>query len=358
LGKSYGNLAAQRVDHERVPMARRTYPHAQLDLFEAAPVEKPTQVVASAAVSPELMTLRQRLPSNLYLGTSSWAFAGWRGLVFAPDAAENQLARHGLAAYAQHPLLRTVGIDRTYYAPLPAADFATYAAAVPDDFRFLVKAHELCTLASFRPTGRYAHRSGEHNELFLQPAYATDHIVGPYIEGLEAKAGPLLWQFPPQNVPALGGAQRFAERLFAFLQALPRGPLYAIELRNRELLTPSYAAALADAGAVHCLNVHPTMPPIHEQHRLVRSTSTPALVIRWMLHPRHRYEAAKVRYQPFNRIVDDDPLHRDAIATLCLDATAAGRAAFVIVNNKAEGSAPLTVCRLAERLAQTRGISQ
>jgi uncharacterized protein YecE (DUF72 family) len=251
-----------------------------------------------------------------------------------------------------------VGIDRTYYAPLPAADFATYAAAVPDDFRFLVKAHELCTLATFRSAGRYAHRKGEPNALFLQLAYATDHVVGPYLEGLKAKAGPLLWQFPPQNVQALGGAQHFAERLYAFLQALPRGPLYAVELRNRELLTPSYAAALADAGAVHCMNVHPTMPPLYEQQRLVGSASAPALVIRWMLHPRYRYEAAKTRYQPFNRIVDDDPLHRDAIATLCLDATAAGHAAFVIVNNKAEGSAPLTVCKLAERLVETRRTRQ
>jgi uncharacterized protein YecE (DUF72 family) len=335
-------------------MASRTYSHNQLDLFGTVSGANAKQIVHSAPRSPDLVALRRQLPHSLYLGTSSWAFAGWRGLVFAADAPENQLARHGLAAYAQHPLLRTVGIDRTYYAPITADDFATYAAAVPNDFRFLVKAHELCTLASFRATGRYAQRSGETNAHFLDPTYATEHVVRPYIEGLGAKAGPLLWQFPPQHVAALGGVQRFVERLHAFLQALPRGPLYAVELRNRQLLTPSYVAALVDTGAVHCFNVHPSMPSIPQQLGHAMPAAAPALVIRWMLHPHHHYDAAKARYQPFNRIVDDDPWHRNAIANLCLEAVAAGCPAFVIVNNKAEGSAPLTVCKLAERLVQAQ----
>jgi uncharacterized protein YecE (DUF72 family) len=38
------------------------------------------------------------------------------------------LARHGLAAYARHPLLRTVSLDRTFYAPLTV----TLAAALFD----------------------------------------------------------------------------------------------------------------------------------------------------------------------------------------------------------------------------------
>ena len=41
-----------------------------------------------------------------------------------------------------------------------------------------------------------------------------------------------------------------------------------------------------------------------------------------------------------------------AILILVLAALAAGHPAFVIVNNKAEGSAPCTVFRLAEHIAQ------
>ena len=78
------------------------------------------------------------------LGTSSWLFPGWTGLVFAPrsgrPAPEQVLARHGLPAYAAHPLLRTVSLDRTFYAPLTPEEFAAYAAQVPATFRFVVKA--------------------------------------------------------------------------------------------------------------------------------------------------------------------------------------------------------------------------
>src|SRR5262245_5955808 len=81
-------------------------------------------------------------------------------------------------AYAKHPLLRAVGIDRTYYAPISADQFAAYAAQVPDGFRFLVKAHELCTIPRFGPQNRYNAAPGEPNPQFLDPAYATEQ-VGP-----------------------------------------------------------------------------------------------------------------------------------------------------------------------------------
>ena len=41
------------------------------------------------------------------------------------------LVAGGLAAYARHPLFRTVGIDRSYYAPLGTRELAEYAAALP-----------------------------------------------------------------------------------------------------------------------------------------------------------------------------------------------------------------------------------
>jgi uncharacterized protein YecE (DUF72 family) len=175
------------------------------------------------------------------------------------------------------------------------------------------------------------------------------------VEGLGNKAGPVLFQFPPQDVHTLGGPEHFAERLQAFLSALPRGVLYAVELRNVALLTPAYCNALIATGTCHCFNVHPSMPSLQEQQRRLSSSHSPALIVRWMLHPTQRYEAAAARYQPFDRLVDEDPGNRNAIAALCVQTVQAGRPAFVIVNNKAEGSAPLTVGKLAERVAQALG---
>jgi hypothetical protein len=49
--------------------------------------------------------------------------------------------------------------------------------------------------------------------------------------------------------------------------------------------------------------------------------------------------------------VDEDADSLGKITVAVLDAIIAERAAFVVVNNKAEGSAPLSVFRLARRIA-------
>jgi hypothetical protein len=49
--------------------------------------------------------------------------------------------------------------------------------------------------------------------------------------------------------------------------------------------------------------------------------------------------------------VDEDPASRRAIAGLCRSSTARQRPAYVIINNKAEGSAPLSAIALAQELA-------
>ena len=58
------------------------------------------------------------LPTDIRLGTSSWFFPGWRGLVYDGVHPQVALSKQGLAAYAQIPLLRTVSLDRTFYAPI------------------------------------------------------------------------------------------------------------------------------------------------------------------------------------------------------------------------------------------------
>ena len=100
----------------------------------------------------------------------------------------------GLAAYAQHPLLRLVGIDRGYYQPLPRSDFVRYASQVPTGFRFLVKAPALVADAFMRgERGAPA----EPNPYFLDVGAAIEQFVVPAIEGLAAHAGPLLFQLSP-----------------------------------------------------------------------------------------------------------------------------------------------------------------
>lgn len=59
------------------------------------------------------------------------------------------------------------------------------------------------------------------------------------------------------------------------------------------------------------------------------------------------YREAKSRYEPFNRVVDPDERSLEQIVRILRRASEMAR--MVVINNKAEGSAPLTIQRLAER---------
>jgi len=304
------------------------------------------QPVGPARVDEALAATARRLPRTIHLGTSSWSFPGWAGIVYDRAAPESVLSRSGLAAYARHPLLRAVGVDRTYYAPVATATLASYAAAVPDDFRFLVKAPSLVTDPFLR---KERGRPAEPNATFLDPALTTDLVVAPYVEGLGPKAGCLLFQFAPVGRDIASAPERFAERLETFLGALPRGPAYRVELRDRALIGPAYAAAIEATGAGHCVSVHPNAGPFAEQARLPLGATGP-VAVRWMLHSGLAYGQARDRYAPFDRIVDEDATSRASIASLAATLTLDGHVVIVIANNKAEGSAPRTIVRLAEEI--------
>jgi uncharacterized protein YecE (DUF72 family) len=79
------------------------------------------------------------------------------------------------------------------------------------------------------------------------------------------------------------------------------------------------------------------------------------IVARWNLHAGRAYAEARADYFPFDRLVEEDEPTRAAIAELAARAAAAGRDVFVTINNKAEGSAPLSVLRLAEAIVARIG---
>lgn len=305
----------------------------------------------AAPARPADLALAEELPRELRLGTMSWSFAGWCGLVYGKDAEPKLLADAGLTAYTKHPLLGTVEIDRSFYEPLPARYFETVAAQVPESFRFVVKAHEGCTQQRFPRHARYGKRQGEANALYLDPSYVAEAVVGPSVAGLGSKLGALLFQFSPQ---AGGEPLAFAERLFEFLTRLPRGVPYAVELRTPELLTAEYGRALASAGALHAHNVWGNMPSVLVQARLIPPAARKPLLVRWLMRRGDDYEGARSRFLPFSQLAEPDLSNRDAIATLVAKALEHEVPAFVLINNKAEGCAPASCVELAKAVRARR----
>lgn len=310
--------------------------------------------VASARIDPSIRELAETMPPLVRLGTSSWSFPGWKGLVWDGEHAESQLSRQGLAAYAGHPLLRTVSIDRSFYRPLTASQYAVYAAQVPDHFRFVAKAPSLVSDAVVR--SREGHGL-QANPSFLDPALAASEFVQPAIDGLGGKIGALVFQLSPLPASWMARMPELLQRLGQMLAALPRLPgedsVVAVEVRDPQLLTREFADVLRAAGATYCLGLHARMPPAESQLPMLRALWPGPLVCRWSLHRKHGahgYEDAKGRYDPFDRLVDPDPETRQVLARVIAATAAAGFHSYVTINNKAEGSAPLSVTALAQAL--------
>ncbi len=329
-------------------MTRRA-PITQIDLF-GGPADDAR--VAPAPVDDAMRALAAHLPASVRLGTSSWAFPGWHGLVYAKHERAERLSREGLGAYATHPLLRSVGLDRTFYAPISRDEFAAYAAVVPPDFRFLVKAHAAVTT----PGGLARMRVADGVDRFLDAEYATAEVIAPAVEGLGETLGVLLFQFPPITAGSRT-LHTLPDRLGRFLEALPRGVPYAVEVRNASLLAESqvhaYVDALVGGGATHGFTVHPTMPPVREQWARVGAAACAAgpVAVRWMLQRDQAYESAREAWAPFHELAAPDPATRTEVAALVTELAASARPVLVIANNKAEGSAPRTLQELARLLA-------
>ncbi|HEY8877302.1 MAG TPA: DUF72 domain-containing protein [Roseateles sp.] len=323
----------------------------QDELF-GGPPEKRARGVQPAPPNAEDTALAAALSPQVHLGTSTWSYPGWEGLVWAGKHSEATLSKTGLTAYAAHPLLRAVGIDRGFYRPLAASDFERHALQVPQGFRFTVKAPSLVTDALVRTEDG---RGQEPNPLFLDATTALQTFIEPAYEGLGERIGALVFQLSPLPGSRLANMNEQFDQLHALLLALPKPPagVLAVEVRDAAWLTQDLVSLLKDAGARYCVGLHPKLPPLSEQLPLLRALWPGPLVVRWnlnRLHGPYGYEEAEKRYGEFNEMLDPDPETRAELARIIRGTTGAGQDAFVTISNKAEGSAPLSVRALAQAI--------
>jgi uncharacterized protein YecE (DUF72 family) len=283
--------------------------------------------------------------SRIRLGTSSWGYEGWRGLVYQRTYPKSRFSQDTLAEYAAYgtdglPLFRTVGIDHSFYRPASAAQLAYYASQVPADFRFCSKVWEDITIPVYANLPRYGVKAGKPNPRFLDAAVFRDMVWAPAQESLGPKIGPFIFEFQRWGIEP----DAFLNELDRFLGALPSGPQYATEVRNPAILGSRYLDILHTHRVSHVYNHWTAMPPLSEQHRLLEQTFTAAHVVIRLLTPLGlAYEKAVERYAPYNRIIAAQPRMRQDTTTLVQQVMAQGKSAYVLVNNRAEGCSPLTI---------------
>lgn len=325
----------------------------QARLFDEA---AETPALAPAALSNDVLALAQRLhqrfDGRLYLGTSSWHFPGWAGQVWARPEPAARLSREGLRAYALHPLLRTVSLDRAFYRVLDEATARRLADQAGPAFRFVVKAPAAISDAMQRDPGSGAALA--ENTGFLDPRLAVEIAARPLAAGLAETLGVWVLQMSPLPPRWLDDTEALHERLQQLFEALrpalPAQTLLALEVRDAALLTPALAALLKRLRVRYCLGLHDRLPDISAQLPLLRATWPGDLVCRWNLQRGQRYAQARDAWAPFDRLQAPDLPTRNELARVAQATLRAGHRVFITINNKAEGSAPASVLALAQAI--------
>ena len=242
--------------------------------------------------------------SELWVGTSGYVYVHWRRGVFYPQGLRQ---REELRYYAER--FRTVELNNSFYR-LPAPEsFDRWREAVPDDFRYAVKASRYIThVLRLRD-------SAESVALFLERA-----------ERLGPKLGPILFQLPPTY-----GADVLVLR--RFLDQLPAGHRWVVEFRHPSWHTAEVYDTLADHDAALCI-------PVGGRVRPDLVTTTGFVYIRM-----HAGDGPGGGFTP-------EQLQWWAGRLRALGK--AGRDRFVYFNNDAGGHAPRDARTLLDHLAVAR----
>lgn len=322
------------------------------------------QTTGAVQLAPQALqwqALAGQLPAGLRMGVSTWSYPGWEGLVWDGAYDKSVLAKKGLEACGQHPLMRTVCVDRSFWKPLTASQYLAFAGQVPADFRFVVKCPSVVTDAQVRDEDG---KGMSLNPAFLQPDLAVSSFVEPALQGLGQKLGVLVFQLSPLTWGLLSRPAELLLRLQAVLQAarttlaahaVGAQVIVAVEVRDPELHTPEFAHMLREAGATLCLGLHGKMPPIETQLETLRLLWPTPLVCRWNLNRAfgaYGYPDAQKKHDPFDEIRSPDPHTRTLLAKTIAGITGRGLPAFVTVSNDAEGCAPRSIALLAEAVVQ------
>jgi uncharacterized protein YecE (DUF72 family) len=293
--------------------------------------------------------LRARIPPLVRFGTSTWNYPGWSGLVYHRDYGPKGAAAKMLEEYAAFPLFGTVGVDSSYYGPPTEAVLKSYADHTPRGFPFVSKVWSQLTVHRFTKAQDPA-RAGKRNPDFLNAELFVEEIYDPYRRHFADHTGPFVFEFQTIAKSSGIGAESFADRLDRFFSDLPRDAQYAVEVRNEEFLTPMYFAVLREHGVAHVFSSWTRMPPIGHQLDLPGSISGPFIVARALLRPGRTYNEAVDVFAPYDRIREPNPKLRRDLARLVETAVKTRIPAYLLVNNRAEGSAPLTIAAVAEML--------
>ncbi|MBP7707157.1 MAG: DUF72 domain-containing protein [Candidatus Aminicenantes bacterium] len=298
------------------------------------------------------LTVPKALRGLLRLGTCSWRYDSWKGLVY--DKGKTYRPNDYLPDYAR--TFESVEVDQWFWSLFPGGPrlpepsvARLYAKSVPDDFVFTVKAPNSLTL-----THHYAKQTPANAALANtpNPHFLDRDLLCRFLEALsplESKLGPVMFQFEYLNKQKMPTKEVFFEKLGAFIDKAPKGYQYAVEVRNPNYYSPAFFEFLKGRGLGFVYLDGYYMPPIGEVLDKFAPETASFQVVR--LHGGDRLEIEGQTGEVWDKIVAPKPGGLRAAAKI-VRANAKKRVlTYLNLNNHYEGSAPLSARRFLDVLA-------
>lgn len=274
----------------------------------------------------------------LRIGTCSWKYDSWIGLIYSDKAKQNYLKEYS-------SFYSTVEIDQWFWSLFPGQApklpekkvVAEYASAVPDNFKFSIKVPNSITLTHY-----YSNKKS--NPLIENPHFLSQELFSDFLSILEPlgkKIGPIIFQFEYLNKQKMLFQKILLEKCEEFFKNCPAGYQYTIELRNPNYLNKSYFDFLNNNGLYHVFIHGYYMPPVFAIFEKYKDCINGLTVIR--LHGPGRKEMEEKTHKVWNKIVEPRDNDLGKIFIMVNELLDKNALVYVNVNNHYEGSAPLTI---------------
>jgi uncharacterized protein YecE (DUF72 family) len=286
--------------------------------------------------------------ADLRIGTCSWKYDSWKGLVYPDRARFNYLE-----AYAGH--FNTVEIDQWFWSlhgedkiSLPKPGIVReYVDSVPENFTFSIKIPNSITLTHF-------YRKSKTEALRPNPYFLSKELFESFLERLRPmgkRLGPLMFQFEYLNKQKMPSQKAFLDRFGEFIAECPGEFTYCMEIRNPNYLNQKFFDFLGENNLHNVFLQGYYMPSIFKVYDQFADSIKTLTVIR--LHGPGRKDIEAKSGSSWNRIIEPKDSDLESLKKMLEDLRSKKVDTYLNVNNHYEGSAPLTI----ERIKTILGIS-
>lgn len=286
------------------------------------------------------------MSGQLHIGTCSWKYPSWEGLVYSSPKPDNYLLEYSRK-------YKSVEIDQWFWSlfgidkvVLPKREVVEeYADSVPDDFRFVIKAPNSLSLTHLYK--QYSGKKMVENPHFLNPDLYQTFLDS--IAPLHPRIGAINLQFEYLNKLKMPSPSMFLEQFVRFVSMVDGSIPLCIEIRNPNFLTDQYFTILTDhqVGHTFCQGYYmPDIQDIYNRHsQLIKGTS----VIRLLGTDRQGIE--KATNKKWDQAIAPQDHEIPGIAKLIRKMVdQSGMDVYLNVNNHYEGSAPITIQKMLQYL--------